>query len=135
MLSQFEIEKSHFVVSEVGGQLDVDLLSAVQTSPLGVVVLGLAEFSHLLNECLSLLEAIKFKSLSERIEVTRVGPTLNTSSINNVSDSSLIHFLKLINTSLVELFKISIQLVEIGGRKGEAAGHLGGNLCLLTDWN
>ena len=95
----------------------------------------LTEFSYFLDESLPLLETIKFKGLSERIKISWIGPALDTSSINDVGNSSLIHFFKFINASLVELFKLGIKLIEISGGKWEPTGHLGGNLSLLADWN
>ena len=113
----------------------MDLLATVEASPLWVVILGLAELANFLDEGLPLLEGVEFEGLGEGIEVTSVGPSLDTAAVNDVCDSCLIHFFKLINASLVELFKFSVQLVEVSGGKGEAAGHLGWYIGFLADWN
>ena len=67
-----------------------------------MVILLIGVLAHSLHECLALLETVEFESFSERIEVSLIGPALDTSSVDDVSNSCLIHFFQLVHTSIVE---------------------------------
>ena len=70
VFSKLKIKESHLVIGKMRGKFHMDTLTSVQASPLWVMLLSLAEFSDVLDEGLTLLEAIKFKGLSERIKVS-----------------------------------------------------------------
>ena len=62
-------------------------------------------------------------------------PSLNATSINDIGNPRLIHLLELINAPLVELLKLGIQLIEVGGGQREPRGHLSWGFGLGGDWH
>ena len=61
ILGQLEIKKSHLVVCKVRGKSDVKSSSAVARAPFRVMIFLLAEFTNLLDECISMLESVELK--------------------------------------------------------------------------
>ena len=76
------------------------------------MVIFLGKLSYSLNECLTFLKGIEFKGLRDSI-IARVIPALNTSSINNVLDPSLVHILEFVNALLVEGLELIIKVVKV----------------------
>ncbi len=56
LLSQFEVEESHLVLSEMRGELDIHLLASIGQCPFRVVLMFGTIFTHLLDKTLCLLE-------------------------------------------------------------------------------
>lgn len=94
MLGKLEIHDSDGVVSEMRSQLDRDTLATIMASPLWVVINRVAVNSDLLDESITLLEAIKLKSLGKLFKIL-IFPSFNTTSINNVGNLVGVHFRKL----------------------------------------
>ena len=76
------------------------------------MVLLLAELADFLNEGVGMLEGVELEGLGESIEVVFFIPALYSTLFDDVSDFSLVHFLKVVYTFLIINLKLLVQLLH-----------------------
>ena len=133
MFSELEIIKGDSV-GKVRCKSNFNILSSIWGRPFWMMIMLLSEFAYRLNESLTLFEWIKLKSLGDGI-ITWVIPSRNTSGIDNVLNSSLVHFLEFINTFFIESFESCVELIEICSCKWESLLHFSWNFRFLWQFH
>ena len=91
VLCQLKVEKSHFVLSEVRGELHIHVLASIGDLPLRMMVLCRAVSAYDLNKVLCLLERGELIGSLEISQVAGSLPVVDSASLNDVCDSILIH--------------------------------------------
>ena len=94
------------------GKSNFNIEPTVANFPFWMMIVFLSELANLLNESLALFKRIELESFGDGI-VAWVIPTFNTASIDNVLDSSLIHFFEFVNAPLIESFEFRVEIVEV----------------------
>jgi len=133
MFSELEIVKSDSV-GKVRSKSYFNVLSSIRGRPFWMMIVLLSEFAYRLNESLTLFEWTKLKSLGDGI-IAWVIPSRNTSGIDNVLNSSLVHFFEFIYTLFIESFESSVELIEICSCKWESLLHFSWNFRFLWQFH
>jgi hypothetical protein len=113
VLSKLEVKESHFVLSEVRGELHINLLAIVGDLPLGVMVLSGAVSADCLDEVLCLLERGEVEGSLEISQVASCLPVVHTASLNDVCDPVLIHLFEFLFGIIIQLVPVSLEFSEL----------------------
>ena len=108
-LCQLEVDQSHLVACEVRGKGNAHGLTVVSHKPFWVMVNGRAVLSNFLAESLSLFEGGKGKRLLQGPQILSSHPSLNSSSLHNIGDEVLVHFLQFLFGTVVGQVPLFLQ--------------------------
>jgi hypothetical protein len=116
------------------GKSNFNIEPTVANFPFWMMIVFLSELANLLNESLALFKRIELESFGDGI-VAWVIPTFNTASIDNVLDSSLIHFFEFVNAPLIESFEFRVEIVEVFGSQRESSLHFSWHFGFGLKWH